>query len=85
MKDHGRCRTVQSRSRVSARRAYFVVVAASDDTGSFATAGVTAEAEAACTGIGAGAGAGSPASGTLPDAAIARGCNSNATSPVQPV
>jgi hypothetical protein len=43
-------------------------------------AGVGAEVD-----VGMGARSGSPASGTFPDAAIALGCRSNATSPLQPV
>src|SRR6185437_16452744 len=60
---------------------YFTVEAASADAGS-AGAGSVARAGAAA---GVGARCALPANGTLPDAPIARGCSSSATSPLQPV
>src|SRR3954462_15113469 len=63
---------------------YLTALLASAETVSGSTAGSVGRAGADGA-AGIGARPGSPASGTLPDAAISRGCSSNATSPVQPV
>jgi hypothetical protein len=72
---------------------YLVEVLANADAVSGSVAG--SDAVSGCVGLAGAGGAfravgiaarsGSPASGTLPEAAIARGCRSKAASPVQPV